>query len=54
VESRHCAAGQGGTRTVTARVRSTVPAGTQIVNQAEYTAILTMAPPAAAVTTVVP
>ena len=46
--------GQGGTLTITVRVRTGTPVGTAIRNYAEYMADLTLAPPAAAVTLVVP
>jgi hypothetical protein len=43
-----------GTLSLTARVGPTVPFGTAIVNQAQYSGALTFSPPAAAVTVVAP
>ena len=43
-----------GTLSLTARVGATVPIGTTIVNQAQFSGALTFSPPAAAVTLVAP
>jgi uncharacterized repeat protein (TIGR01451 family) len=43
-----------GSLSLTARIGATVPIGTNVVNQAQFSGALTFSPPAAAVTTVLP
>jgi hypothetical protein len=46
--------GATGTVSLVAKIASTVPIGTTILNQAQFTAAMTFAPPAGATTLVVP